>query len=109
MIHLSASLRSLLLRIGFVERLTQQAEQKAAEDARKFESDIASLRKLAETDPLTNLLNRRAFMDTAADAMRYYQRYGRSIAMLVVDIDHFKLVNDRSRPRRRRRRDPPGR
>jgi diguanylate cyclase (GGDEF)-like protein len=93
-IHLSTSLRSLLLRIGFVERMTQEAEAKAAEEAKKFASDIASLRKLAETDPLTNLLNRRAFMDAAADAMRYYQRYGRAIATLVVDIDHFKQVND---------------
>ena len=93
-IHLSTSLRSLLLRIGFVERLTQEAEAKAAEEARKFANDIASLRKLAETDPLTNLLNCRAFMDAAADAMRYFQRYGRSIATLIVDIDHFKRVND---------------
>jgi diguanylate cyclase (GGDEF)-like protein len=93
-IHLSTSLRSLLLRIGFVERLTQEAEAKAAEEAKKFANDIASLRKLAETDPLTNLLNRRAFMDAAADAMRYYQRYNRSIATLIVDIDHFKRVND---------------
>lgn len=94
-IHLSASLRSLLLRIGFVERLTQAAEAKAAEEAKKFESDLASLRRLAETDPLTNLLNRRAFVESAADAMRYYQRYARPIAMLVIDIDHFKLVNDK--------------
>ncbi len=93
-IHLSTSLRSLLLRIGFVERMTQEAEAKAAEEARKFADDIASLRKLAETDPLTNLMNRRAFMETAADAMRYFQRYNRAIATLVVDIDHFKHVND---------------
>lgn len=93
-IHLSTALRSLLLRIGFVERLTQAAEAKAAEEAKKFANDIASLRKLAETDPLTNLLNRRAFMDAAADAMRYFQRYGRAIATLVVDIDHFKHIND---------------
>lgn len=93
-IHLSTSLRSLLLRIGFVERLTQEAEAKAAEDAKKFADDIASLRRLAETDPLTNLLNRRAFMETGADAMRYYQRYNRAIATLVIDIDHFKRVND---------------
>lgn len=93
-IHLSTSLRSLLLRIGFVERLTQEAEARAAEEARKFANDIASLRKLAETDPLTNLMNRRAFMETAADAMRYFQRYNRAIATLVVDIDHFKNVND---------------
>jgi diguanylate cyclase (GGDEF)-like protein len=93
-IHLSTSLRSLLLRIGFVERMTQETEAKAAEEAKKFANDIASLRKLAETDPLTNLMNRRAFMDAAADAMRYFQRYNRAIATLIVDIDHFKLVND---------------
>lgn len=93
-IQLSTALRSLLLRIGFVERLTQEAEAKAAEDARKFADDLASLRKLAETDPLTNLMNRRAFMEAGADAMRYYQRYGRTIATLVVDIDRFKGVND---------------
>lgn len=93
-IHLSTSLRSLLLRLGFVEQLTQKAEAKAAEDAKKFEDDIKSLRKLAETDPLTNLMNRRAFLDAASDAMRYYQRYDRPIAMMVVDIDHFKQVND---------------
>lgn len=93
-IHLSTSLRSLLLRLGFVEQLTQRAEQKAAEDACKLEDDIKSLRKLAETDPLTNLLNRRAFIEASADAMRYYQRYERPIAALVVDIDHFKQVND---------------
>ncbi|MBN8628989.1 MAG: GGDEF domain-containing protein, partial [Planctomycetes bacterium] len=50
--------------------------------------------RLAETDPLTNLMNRRAFMNAAADAMRYYQRYNRAIATLVVDIDHFKRIND---------------
>ncbi len=93
-IHLSTSLRSLMLRLGFVERLTQAAEAKAAEEAKRFADDIASLRKLAETDPLTNLMNRRAFMATGADAMRYYQRYGRPIATLVVDIDHFKRFND---------------
>lgn len=93
-ILLSTSLRSLLLRMGFVERMTQEAEAKAAEEAKRFASDIASLRKLAETDPLTNLLNRRAFMAAAADAMRYYQRYSRAIATLIVDIDHFKRVND---------------
>lgn len=93
-IHLSTSLRSLLLRIGFVERLTQETEAKAAEDARKFADDLASLRKLAETDPLTNLMNRRAFMEAGADAMRYFQRYNRTIATLVVDIDRFKRIND---------------
>lgn len=94
-IHLSTALRSLLLRLGFVEQLSQAAEAKAAEKAKRFEKDLKRLRLLAETDPLTNLMNRRGFLESAADALRYYRRYERPIATLVIDIDHFKLVNDR--------------
>jgi diguanylate cyclase (GGDEF)-like protein len=43
----------------------------------------------AETDPLTGLANRRA-LDRALE-----RQAGRAVAALVVDIDHFKLVNDR--------------
>src|SRR5688572_27128845 len=49
---------------------------------------------MADTDPLSNLLNRRAFLAFADDGFEYFQRYQRSIAMLVIDIDHFKKVND---------------
>jgi diguanylate cyclase (GGDEF)-like protein len=95
-VHLSTALRSLLLRLGFVEQLSQAAEAKAAEKAKRFEKDLKRLRQLAETDPLTNLMNRRGFLESAADALRYYRRYERPIATLVIDIDHFKQVNDRN-------------
>ena len=53
------------------------------------------LERLATTDPLTGLANRRHFL-TALDAeWSRFQRYYRSLSMLMVDIDHFKSVNDR--------------
>jgi diguanylate cyclase (GGDEF)-like protein len=49
---------------------------------------------LADTDALTGLLNRRAFLPLASDAMSYFKRYRRAICILMIDIDHFKRVND---------------
>jgi diguanylate cyclase (GGDEF)-like protein len=94
-VQLSSALRSLLRRIGFEQQRSQQAELRASENAAQFADDLRALRKLADTDPLTNLMNRRAFVATASDALAYFKRYERPLAMLVIDIDHFKAVNDR--------------
>ena len=51
--------------------------------------------KLATTDPLTGSLNRRAFLDAAELEVRRSVRYQRSLAVLMLDVDHFKSVNDR--------------
>jgi len=54
------------------------------------------LERLAETDGLTGLANRRAF-DAALDrAWRRLQRTGRPVSLLLLDLDHFKALNDRS-------------
>jgi diguanylate cyclase (GGDEF)-like protein len=94
MLQLSQALRSLLRRIGFAEQRTKDVEASASENARQFAEDMKALRRLAETDPLTNLTNRRAFAREGGAAFEYFKRYQRSIAVLVADIDHFKQVND---------------
>ena len=58
----------------------------------KFERQLAAL---ATTDPLTGILNRRACMERAQALADGAERYGRPLAVLMIDIDHFKLVNDR--------------
>lgn len=93
-VRLSTALRSLLRRIGLAEQRTQEAELRASEGAEQYAHDVKILRRMADTDPLTNLMNRRAFLVVAEDAFQYFQRYERPIAMLVIDIDHFKQVND---------------
>lgn len=100
-LRLSASVRSLLRRIGTVEadaRLIEAEASHAVEAAedrvRRLGADLHAMQVLADTDGLTGLLNRRAFLPLANDAMRYFKRYRRAICVLVIDIDHFKRVND---------------
>jgi diguanylate cyclase (GGDEF)-like protein/PAS domain S-box-containing protein len=52
------------------------------------------LRELAQTDPLTGLLNRRCFIERASAALQAARDIGTPVAMLVFDIDHFKPIND---------------
>lgn len=94
-VQLTRALRSLLRRIGFAEERTKEAEARATENAMQFKDDINRLRRLADTDFLTDLMNRRAFLAAADDAMAFSLRYRRSMAVLMIDIDHFKLINDR--------------
>ena len=54
----------------------------------------ARLANLARTDPLTGLLNRRAFDEALAREHARQQRGGPPLGVLLVDIDHFKQVND---------------
>ncbi len=53
------------------------------------------LRAEAEFDELTGLLNRRAFDNRFAVEAARFERYRRPLALLLVDLDHFKEVNDR--------------
>jgi diguanylate cyclase (GGDEF)-like protein len=62
-------------------------------------SDLArtteQLEKLATTDGLTGLVNRRQFITLAESELTRFRRYGRPVSMLLLDIDDFKSVNDR--------------
>ncbi|GAB3128867.1 GGDEF domain-containing protein [Novispirillum itersonii] len=63
--------------------------------AREITSRETQLVEIAHSDPLTGLANRRRFMDRF-DALSRRRRPGdAAVALLVIDIDHFKDVNDR--------------
>jgi two-component system, cell cycle response regulator len=51
-------------------------------------------RQLAMTDPLTGSYNRRYFMRHFGRALKRAQRYGGHVTLLLIDVDHFKRVND---------------
>lgn len=55
---------------------------------------IERLHQLATTDSLTGIANRRYFFDEAARAFSHAQRYHEPLSALMLDIDHFKKVND---------------
>ncbi|WP_158643358.1 sensor domain-containing diguanylate cyclase [Ketobacter alkanivorans] len=52
------------------------------------------LERLATTDPLTGIYNRRSFFESAHKEMRRAVRYSQPFAILMMDIDNFKSVND---------------
>lgn len=54
----------------------------------------AELRRLATTDALTGVSNRRGFMEKVEHELSRAQRYGNPFTMIMVDIDHFKSIND---------------
>ena len=60
-------------------------------ERKRLEEEI---RKLAYTDPLTGLPNRRLLLDRLAQALQHAKRYRRSLAIMFLDLDNFKRVND---------------
>src|SRR5476651_657861 len=57
---------------------------------------VVDLGMLATTDGLTALFNRRHFEELARAEWARFQRYGRPLSLLLLDIDKFKSINDRS-------------
>jgi diguanylate cyclase (GGDEF)-like protein len=55
---------------------------------------VAQLEQLSSTDALTGLANRRRFDTRLAEELLRAQRYTTPLALLLIDIDHFKLYND---------------
>jgi diguanylate cyclase (GGDEF)-like protein len=73
-----------------LEELSQRAGP-AIETARRFHE----ARQLADLDALTGLHNRRYFHETLAREVARAHRYDRQVALIVLDIDDFKAINDR--------------
>lgn len=53
------------------------------------------LRTMANTDSLTGLLNRRGFIERAESLFANARRYQQPLTVLMLDLDHFKQINDR--------------
>ncbi len=62
----------------------------------RAERRIAQLEARADIDPLTDILNRRGFERELRRSLAYLARYGSSAALLYLDLDGFKAVNDRN-------------
>lgn len=85
-----------------LQRLNGELEERVAQRTRQLQEANHELHqknwmleKLALTDPLTGLPNRRAMDRLSRTEMRRRQRYPSSVALGVVDVDHFKSVNER--------------
>lgn len=62
--------------------------------ARQFESACRFLKVQADTDELTGLSNRRSFLKAVDAELNRHRRHRTPLAVAMIDIDHFKKIND---------------
>ena len=90
---LAARLRAAQRLIGLRERVERDSEE-----IRRFAAQQAVLNRklqhMALHDELTGIGNRRAAMDHLQREWSDFQRHGQLLACMIIDIDHFKKVND---------------
>lgn len=55
---------------------------------------MRDLERLSRTDSLTGAFNRRHFFAVADTELERFKRYGHPVGMIVLDVDHFKTIND---------------
>lgn len=86
------------LRAAWHYRQLQESWERDREQLKRFAAELAvTNRKLeyyALTDMLTELPNRRSGMETLSEAWSVANRSGQFMAVMLIDIDHFKAVND---------------
>ena len=104
-LHEVQEIRELLLQQtqGLQNKTRQMVAdvQQAREQVNDANKQVEVLKKQMEKvkqeiiiDPLTRTYNRRAYDEKIKQEMMGYQRYGRPTALAIIDIDHFKKVND---------------
>lgn len=77
-------------------KLTQAELQQRIEAATlELREAKAHAEQEARIDPLTGLYNRRAFMERASDELLRALRYRTPLSLAMIDLDHFKAINDR--------------
>lgn len=83
----------LAIALKLVEHLGRTRERLLVEIDRRLLAE-QQLRRLATTDDLTGLSNRRHFVERAREAIAVARRYGQWCSFAIIDIDRFKKVND---------------
>lgn len=71
-----------------------EADCPAREHIARLQAEINRLNELVHTDNLTGLYNQRHLMSALENEMERTRRTGRNTAIIVLDLDHFKRVND---------------
>ncbi len=84
---------ALLLNMALI-LLTWRRTNALSDEIHVYRQAEARAQHLAMTDPLTNLLNRRAIKEKTIELSARASRRGKSVAFLMIDLDGFKKVND---------------
>ena len=85
--------------LGVIVIVTDVTAQKALElDLQRSNAELQKrteqLQAVARTDPLTEIANRRAFIEAAEAEFLRFKRFNAATSVLMIDIDHFKTIND---------------
>ncbi|WP_188565224.1 GGDEF domain-containing protein [Undibacterium terreum] len=75
------SLMTITMAVGFIMVATRRLH--------------VELARVSNVDPLTEALNRRAFSDMYDNEMRRIKRHERPMSLIIMDLDHFKRINDK--------------
>lgn len=88
---LAVGINAMVARIATTQEELQQQIAQATQELRD-QKDAAE--QAARTDSLTGVASRRAFSEAAEAEMQRALRYRTELSLLMMDLDHFKLVND---------------
>ncbi len=80
--------------IGKLEGMNKHLETLVEQRTAELQRANLKLSELAMTDPLTKVLNRRAFFSRFHEEIERANRYERAGVVVMIDIDHFKSFND---------------
>lgn len=82
---------SLMGLLGSMQSRIEQLQKQTI----TYKKKLAEQMMLSQTDPLTRLPNRQAYNEKLSKAVQSWQDNGDDLAVAVIDIDHFKSINDR--------------
>lgn len=85
---------STLLTLSLIGKWVSDIRVRIGRQARELQEAVDTVKQMATTDMLTGALNRRMMTDMAETELRLIERTGAPLCMALIDIDHFKHVND---------------
>ena len=95
--HAIAELQSMLSEQGQLVRTLNETHDFAnmvRQSGQRLSQELKQVRVLSLTDELTELPNRRAFMQRLEEELQRARRYKSSFCVAMMDLDHFKRIND---------------
>lgn len=78
----------------FTAYLISSWRQRLSTQRRELQQALDQVQQLATRDALTGLYNRRHMQENLAYAAQRFQRYGERFTVALIDLDHFKRIND---------------
>ena len=85
----------VLAKVAAINLIGAQMRSALSASNARLEAALAQVRELSERDDLTGLQNRRSILALLAEERARFARGGLAFGVAILDIDHFKRVNDR--------------